>query len=173
MDITSLVKRAKKGDDGAFYQLMQHEKIRLYRMALSYLKNNEDAIEALQEVTYRAYRSIQKLKEPAYFSTWITRILLNYCHDETVKKKRIVVSDELIQFMGATRESSFIEIEDALERLDDRTRQVITLKYLHDLKIKEIAEVLECPEGTIKTWLNKGLKELRDELGGNGGFEHV
>lgn len=168
-----LVKKAKKGDDGAFYELIQQHKIQLYRMAMSYLKNENDAVEAVQEVTYRAYRSLKKLKQPTYFSTWLIRILLNYCHDEVNKRKRLIVTDELIQYIGVTSESSQLEIVDALEKIDERYREVITLKYFHDLKIKEISFVLQRPEGTVKTWLHKGLQAMREQLTEKGGDRHA
>lgn len=168
MELQELVVRAKKGDESAFYELMQLHKIRLYRIALSYLRNSDDAVEALQEVTYRAFRSIRKMREPQYFTTWLTRILLNYCNDELKKRKRLLVSDDLISLMGAEHQSNWLEVEEVISKLEPKTRQVIELKYVHDFKIKEIAEILECPEGTVKTWLNKGLKDLRGQLGEKG-----
>lgn len=168
-----LVKRAKKGDDTAFYDLMQQHKVQLYRMALSYLKNENDAVEAVQEVTYRAYRSIKKLKQPAYFSTWLIRILLNYCHDEVKQRKRFVITDELSHYIGHTNESYSFEMLDVLNRMDERYREVIVLKYFHDLKIKEISEVLQRPEGTVKTWLHKGLQLMREQLTEKGGARHA
>lgn len=173
MELQELIQKAKKGDETAFYELMQLHKVRLYRIALSYLKNSEDAVEALQEVTYRAYKSIRKVKEPQYFTTWLTRILLNYCNDELKKRKRLLVSDDLISLMGSEYQSSWLEVEEVIGKLDPKTRQVIELKYVHDFKIKEIAEILECPEGTVKTWLNKGLKELRSQLEDKGGLGYA
>jgi len=70
--------RAVKGDDAAFTELMDIHKIQLYKMAYSYLRN-EDEAEALQEVTFRAYRALKRIKNPDFFSTWLVRILLNYC----------------------------------------------------------------------------------------------
>lgn len=173
MELQELVRKAKRGDEAAFYELMQLHKVRLYRIALSYLKNSGDAVEALQEVTYRAYRSIRKLKEPQYFTTWLTRILLNYCNDELKKRKRLLVSDDLISLMGTEHQSSWLEVEDVIAKLDSKTRQVIELKYVHDFKIKEIAEILDCPEGTVKTWLHKGLQELRGQLEDKGGLDYA
>ncbi|CAM3988544.1 sigma-70 family RNA polymerase sigma factor [Mesobacillus thioparans] len=173
MELQELVRKAKRGDEAAFYELMQLHKVRLYRIALSYLKNSGDAVEALQEVTYRAYRSIRKLKEPQYFTTWLTRILLNYCNDELKKRKRLLVSDDLISLMGTEHQSSWLEVEDVIAKLDAKTRQVIELKYVHDFKIKEIAEILDCPEGTVKTWLHKGLQELRGQLEDKGGLDYA
>jgi RNA polymerase sigma factor (sigma-70 family) len=57
--------------------------------------------------------------------------------------------------------------------LDDRSREILTLKYFHDLKIKDIAETMQCPEGTVKTWLNKALKALREKLEEKGGNLNV
>lgn len=169
MDIEKLVKKAKKGDDDSFYKLMQHYRVQLYRIALSYLKNEDDAVEAIQEVTYRAYRSIKKLKQPNYFSTWLTRILLNYCHDEVRKRKRVIVTDEFINYLGISEDSYEFELIDALSKIDERYREVISLKYFHDLKFKEIADLIERPEGTVKTWHYKGLNYLREQLIDKGG----
>ncbi|WP_275887781.1 sigma-70 family RNA polymerase sigma factor [Bacillus sp. P14.5] len=86
-----LVKKASKGDGEAFYQLMKIYKMQLYRIALSYFRNDQDALEAIQETTFRAYKGIGKLKKPSYFSTWLVRILLNYCNDELRKKKELYI----------------------------------------------------------------------------------
>ncbi len=157
----SLVKRARKGDEQAFYQLMLSHKQQLYRMALSYLKNEEDAIEAVQETTFRAFRGMKKLRKPAYFTTWLMRILLNYCHDEVKKNKRFIYNDELIHSLEGSSSHSLLEVEEAINHLEEKYRNVIILKYLQDLKIDEIAEILQCPQGTVKTWLRKALELLR------------
>ncbi|WP_258535771.1 sigma-70 family RNA polymerase sigma factor [Bacillus sp. 03113] len=163
-----LLKKAKKGDDEAFYELMQVHKVQLLRIAMSYLRNEEDALEALQEVTFRAYCSIKKVKHAEYFATWIIRIMLNYCYDQSRKKKRIA-NPSLIENKAEMMDySQTLEIEEALLKIDPKSREVIILKYYHDLKIKDIAEILESPESTIKTWLYKGLKALQDQLGERG-----
>ena len=165
MEVIKLIKKAKKGDDAAFYELMQIHKVRLLKIAFSYLRNEEDALEALQEVTFRAYRSIQKVKEAEYFSTWLIRIMLNYCHDQGRRKKRIAEDTVVLDQLAETVDhSQTLEIQEALLKIDSRCREVIILKYFHDLRIKDIAEILESPESTIKTWLYKGLKALRNQL---------
>ncbi|RLQ91138.1 sigma-70 family RNA polymerase sigma factor [Falsibacillus albus] len=168
MDQLKIIKKAKKGDHEAFYQLMQSHKERLYRIAYSYLKSEADALEAIQETTFRAYRFIKKLKKPEFFSTWLIRILINYCNDELKKRNRIVFSDQVIETAGSKEDLYPIEIEEAINSLDEKYRQVITMKYLHDLKIKEIAMIMDSPEGTIKTWLAKGLRLLKQDLGRKG-----
>ena len=90
-----LVKKAIKGDQEAFLALMHSYEEALYRAAISYLKNEGDALEAIQEVTYRAYRSIKTVKEPAYFKTWLIRIMMNYCQDVIKKSKREVLDERM------------------------------------------------------------------------------
>ncbi|WP_456271647.1 sigma-70 family RNA polymerase sigma factor [Bacillus sp. AK031] len=160
-----LIKRAKKGDDEAFYKLITLHRMQLYRIALSYFKNEHDAVEAIQETTFRAYKGLKKLKKTNYFSTWLIRILLNYCHDELKKKKRFVYDERLLNSTEGSFEKSALEVEEAINRLDEKYKRVIVLKYLQGMKISEIADVLDHPEGTIKTWLHKGLIDLRNHLG--------
>ena len=72
-----LVARAKKGDADAFQALIHEEKEKLYKMAYVYMRNEDDALEVFQETVYKAFESIATLKNNDYFSTWVTRILIN------------------------------------------------------------------------------------------------
>ncbi|GAA0497816.1 sigma-70 family RNA polymerase sigma factor [Salinibacillus aidingensis] len=164
------VQEAIRGSDEAFLELMKRYKTELYKTALAYFKNENDAIEAVQEVTFRAYRKIKTLKEPAYFKTWIIRIMINYCNDQLRKKKRFTSKPVEMETIQTNDSHIKMELEDAMQLLDDRSRELLMLKYFHELKIKEIAQVLKRPEGTIKTWLNKALQSLKqvlDEKEGN------
>ncbi|WP_308638412.1 sigma-70 family RNA polymerase sigma factor [Paenibacillus silvisoli] len=173
MDNDLLALAAKRGDDAAFYRLITQHKEKMYRIAYTYLRNEADALEAVQEATCRAYMQIRKLKEPAYFGSWVIRILMNYCADE-VKKRSRRSSEPLASVQeqqAASGESALLErvvLESAVEQLDGNYRAVIQLKYYHDLTITEIARTLEKPEGTIKTWLHKALGGLRQRLGKDG-----
>ncbi|MDR7074397.1 sigma-70 family RNA polymerase sigma factor [Fictibacillus barbaricus] len=169
METEQAVNKAIKGDDEAFLQLIQTYKIDLYKTALSYLRNEEEALEAVQDVTYRTYKSIRKLKEPAFFKTWLIRIMINYCNDQLKKKKRLVLNDELLDVQVVSENYSEMELKDAMLGLDERSREILTLKYFNDLKITDIAHCMQCPEGTVKTWLNKALKSLRSKLEEKGG----
>ncbi|MCM3733149.1 sigma-70 family RNA polymerase sigma factor [Fictibacillus nanhaiensis] len=173
MDTEQLVKQAIKGNDDAFLQLIHIFKVDLYKTAISFLRNEEEALEAIQEVTYRAYKGIRKLKEASYFKTWLIRIMINYCNDQLKKQKRVVINDEMLESIGVSENHSEMELRDAMLGLDDRSREILTLKYFHDLKIKDIAGTMQCPEGTVKTWLNKALKALREKLEEKGGNLNV
>jgi RNA polymerase sigma-70 factor (ECF subfamily) len=171
--IEQLVLKAKEGDDDAFLQIIGTVKIELYKTALAYLRNEEDAIEAIQEVTFRSYKGLKDLKDPSYFKTWLIRIMINYCNDTLKMQKRMVLNEDLLLTIGKSENYSLMEIQDAMQALDERSREILTLKYFHDLKIKDIAGTLDCPEGTVKTWLNKALKSLREKLEEKGGMSHV
>lgn len=163
-----LVTKAIAGNEAAFIELMKMYKIDLYKTGLSFLKNEEEALEAIQEVTYRAYKNIRKIREPAYFKTWLMRIMINHCQDQLKKKKREVLNEDYIQAQGVSESHAALEVEDVLQSLDSRSREMLTLKYLHGLKIKEIAYAMDCPEGTIKTWLHKALQEMRTKFSEEG-----
>jgi len=171
MDNELLALAAKRGDDAAFYSLITQHKERLYRIAYTYLKDEADALEAIQEATCRAYMQIRSLKEPRYFGSWLIRILMNYCADEVKRRSRRnggwQAAVAVAETYTASGESAVLEkvlLESAVDQLDANYQKVIQLKYYHDLTITEIARTLQKPEGTIKTWLHKALGGLRQRL---------
>ncbi|WP_378156352.1 sigma-70 family RNA polymerase sigma factor [Chungangia koreensis] len=173
MTETELVKRAKKGDDEAFLSLIHLHKEALFRTAISYLKDENKALEAVQETTYRAYKSIRSLKKPEYFRTWLTRIIMNYCNDVLKKEKREITQDELQSMTGMEQDHTYLEVEEALNTLPIDLQELVRLKYFQDLKIREIADLWEAPEGTIKTKLHRALIALRRHFEEKGETKHV
>lgn len=160
------VHAAMKGNDEAFYELMQLHKEKLYRIALSYMKNEHDALEAVQETTCRAYSKLGKLKEPDYFGTWLVRIMLNYCIDELKAHNRraALFTETKVESTAADEFNAKVErlgLEAAIRQMNPKYQAVIHLKYFEDLTITEIARTMEKPEGTVKTWLHKALTRLR------------
>jgi len=165
MNLEEQVKLAIKGDEEVFEYLMDINKEGLYRTAIAYAKNEQDALDILQETAYKAYISIDKLKKPEYFKTWLTKILINNAINFTNKKKKIVYIENHNEKGTASYEEKSIDekldILESIDKLEEKYKKVIVLKYFQDLTITEIAEVLNCPTGTIKTYLNKALKKLR------------
>ncbi|WP_055665393.1 sigma-70 family RNA polymerase sigma factor [Desnuesiella massiliensis] len=168
MDIESLVKLAQKGDDNAFYEAISLNKEKMYVTAFSYVGNKEDALDIVQESVYKAYTSLKRLKEPKLFNTWITRIIINCSIDHIRKNKKVIYveHEQLLNQMGAKEENHAekIDLQNAINTLNEKHKSVIILKYFHQLTLTEVAEILEIPLGTVKTYLNKALKELRIEL---------
>lgn len=165
MSIDEQIKLAINGDEKAFENLMNINKHSLYRTAFVYVKNEQDALDILQETVYKAYISIDKLKEPKYFKTWLTRILINNAINFINKKKKVVyivkdiASDSKFYDNNGIEEK--LDMLSSIEKLDSKLRDVIVLKYFQDLTITEISEVLNYPIGTVKTYLNKALNKLR------------
>lgn len=85
----SLVALAQHGDEQAFYQLIEQEQHKLYRMAYVYVQNENDAVEVFQQTIIRAFEGLAQLKEPHYFTTWLTRIMINCCKTYIAKKKKV------------------------------------------------------------------------------------
>lgn len=153
-------------DEEIFYEQVAGQKRKLYSIAYSYLRNEADSLEVLQEATCRAWIKRKSLKDPERFVPWLTRILINCCNDELKRRKKAaateaVRSDEGMMEMKSDRR---LDMEQALDGVKPKYRQVLVLKYYKDMTLTEIAEVLDKPEGTVKTWLSKGLKQLRDKM---------
>lgn len=161
MDV-KLIQQAIKGNQDACVLLLQHHQEVLYRIAYSYLRNEPDTLDAIQEVTIRCLTRIHTLKEPTYFKTWLIRILLNVCADLNRKKQRTL---PVLQEKGY-EEEVHIDLYRALDELKVEQRELIYLKYFEDYQNKQIAEQLQLPEGTVKSRLHTILKKMRKRLGG-------
>ena len=85
-----LIKKAQKGNDKAFLTLFQEYEQDIYRMAYIYVKNQNDALDVVQETAYRSFKSIGTLKEPRYFKTWLMRIAISCSLDILRKRKNVV-----------------------------------------------------------------------------------
>ncbi|AKN30101.1 RNA polymerase sigma70 factor [Clostridium carboxidivorans P7] len=168
MVIEELVNEAKNGDENAFCELMQINKEILYKTAYAYTKNQHDALEILDSTVYKAYISIKKLKDTKYFNTWIMRILINNCINFLNKKKRIILfkkNDDIIketQFIENKEE--ILDLYEAIDNLDSKLKIIIILRYFQDLTVPQIAEIMDYPLGTVKTYIHKALKQLRIKL---------
>lgn len=158
-----LVKRAQKGDTEAFIQLIENHKISLYKTAKSYLKNEDDVADAMQDTILSAFEHMEDLKNVRYFKTWITRILINQCTDLLRHRKRCVLVEWAGDTQAATPENDrgFYEL---LEELPENCRTIFLLYYGEGFHTKEIAQILEMNENTVKSRLKRGRKKLEQVL---------
>lgn len=165
MENRETVLRARKGDSEAFGRLIDERRESLYRTAYSFTKNRDDALDIVHDTVYKAFVSLPKLKNPDYFQTWLTRILINTAIDFTKKQKRAQPADtaDIAAPTGSDNEER-LDLYAAVDRLPEMQKAVVILKYLHDLTLTEVADILRCPPGTVKTHLHKALKTLRMEL---------
>lgn len=165
-----MIAAAIRGDRLALQQLLKLEKEKLYRMAYTYVKNEEDALEIFQQTVLQAIESVHQVKEPEYFSTWLTRICINKALSVLKKKKKLIVLDEVEDRRTATDASVDIaqqlDVASALGLLPEKYKTVLLLRFYQDFTVKQIADIMECPEGTVKTVIHRGLALLKKELKG-------
>ena len=154
-------------DHETFAARVQALRGRLYRTAYLYLGSEADALEAVDEAVYQALRALKKLRQPEFFDTWLTRILLNECHKELRRRKRLAPEEALPETAGADAYDG-LPLKEAVRRLPEDLRAVIILRFFAGLSQAETAAALEVPQGTVATRQRRALQLLRLELGEEG-----
>jgi RNA polymerase sigma-70 factor (ECF subfamily) len=180
----NIVKRAQKGDQIAFAELVELYKDKLYNLSFRMLGNPHDAEEMAQEAFLRAYANLKKYDSRRKFSTWLYRIATNCCIDRLRKKKAaysldspldeeegsdlyaVIPSQETLVEEKVVKRESRLELQGAIEQLPPAYRAVVILKYIEDLSLQEISEVLSVPVATVKTRLHRGREALRSYMTG-------
>ena len=137
---------------------------RLYRTAYLYLGSEADALEAVDEAVYQALRTLKKLREPEHFETWLTRILLNECHRELRRRRRVAGEDALPDTAGPDAYDA-LPLKEAVRRLPEELRAVVILRFFTGYTQSETAAALDIPQGTVATRQRRALALLRLELG--------
>ncbi|KAE9633182.1 MAG: polymerase sigma-70 factor, subfamily [Epulopiscium sp.] len=157
----------KKRLEDQIAECAEQYKENYYRLAYSYVKNVDDALDIVQESVYKAIYSGKSLKNQDYIKTWIYKIVVNTSLDFLRKqKKNIVVDEELLESFdfGAIDDYEDFDLQKALDNLPFKYRTVVTLRYFEDMKINEIAEILNENTNTVKTRLYKSLEMLRIKI---------
>jgi RNA polymerase sigma-70 factor (ECF subfamily) len=157
--IDNLVCRAKKRDPDAFTLLMDGQVQGMYKIAISILKNDEDAADAIQETILTCWEKLDTLKENRYFKTWMTRILINHCYTILKQNSKSVCMEELPE-TPTEFDSHDFEWQEALSTLNDNYRLIVVLYYAQGFKTKEIAGILKIPENTVRTRLDRARAQL-------------
>ena len=140
---------------------------RLYRTAWLYLGSEADALEAVDEAVYQALRALGKLRQPEFFETWLTRILINECHRELRRRKRLAGEEALPDTAGPDAYDD-LPLKEAIRRLPEELRAVVILRFFTGYTQAETARALEIPQGTVATRQRRALELLRLELGEEG-----
>lgn len=138
-----------------------------YRLAYSYVHNEADAGDIVQNGAYKAILHSDSLKQEEYAATWVYRIMLNEIF-RFLKKDKPISLDEIQVEYGKEDSYENVDMRNALNAMSMEDKAVIELKYFEDLKLTEIAEVLGENVNTVKSRLYRGLKKLRLELAEDG-----
>lgn len=137
---------------------------RLYRTAFLYLGSEADALEAVDEAVYQALRALRQLRQPEFFETWLTRIVLNECHRELRRRKRLAGEESLPETAGPDAYAA-LPLREAIGKLPEELRAVVILRYFAGCTQAETAASLNIPQGTAATRQRRALQLLRLELG--------
>lgn len=161
MEDIELAAQARAGSREAFVALVRRNESFLYAVAQGILASKADTSDAIQETILRAYKEVVKLREPAYFRTWLVRILINECR-RVVRYNRKVVPVERVHERrdAANGLDSDLELMDLLDGLDMEQKEIVVLYYLEDVSIKEIAGIVDLTESGVKSRLYRARSKL-------------
>ena len=167
-----LLARCRAGDQEAFRRLVERHHQQVYRTAYAVTADAGAAGEITQETFVKAWRGLGGFRGDAALATWLTRLALNAARDH-LRRQRAGASWRAVRSLATLppRDDDMArivedrdEVQRALERLSPQAREVVALRYGLDLSLREIAAVLGCPEGTVKSRLNAALGKLRTIL---------
>lgn len=190
MDENRLIKKAQKGDSKAFEELMEEHFKKIYNIAYRMTNNPDDASDMTQEVMIKLFRNIGSFKGNSKFSTWVYRVATNTCLDE-LKKSRRHSHTSLNAEIDTGEGELTVEVEDtsptpeqatetkelrdmvaqAIVKLSPEHRTVIVLRDIRGFSYEEIAEILKCGAGTVKSRINRARASLKKVLQKDFGFD--
>lgn len=157
----ALRKEAKALEEEFFVAEAQACSGLLYRVAYTILRNDADCQDAVQDALLKAWTKRQKLRDDRYFRTWLTRILINACHDILRKRRRVFPMDTM-QEQAESFPDPALSI--ALGRLPEKLRLPLMLFYSENMTYKEISQTLRIPVTTVQSRIRNGKKLLRKEM---------
>lgn len=168
----SLVRAAQAGDKDALVDLLRQIETHVYRTAYYILNNEQDALDASQEALIKIYTKINTYEEKAQFKTWVQRIVTNICIDKfrrtkptvSIEEHDFVFQDNKFVEQEVLTNFAVEEIKQAIEQLPEHHRTVVILRYIQDFSYNEIADSLDLPLNTVKSYLFRARQQLQQLL---------
>ncbi len=175
MNVSRLVKQAQKGNKEALLQLILAEQDAYYRLAYSYMSNEHDAMDAMEDMIVTLYEKLGQLQKSEAFYSWSKTILVNRCKTILRNKERFLpLEDERESSLAALADDnsyrtteSEMDMQVLLSYLNTQQREAIELRYIHDLPYQTIADMTGAPLGTIKSRISQGIQKLKAMIGGD------
>lgn len=183
-DETATIKEAQKGNILAFETLVRKYDRQVLSLVQNLVSNRQDAQDIYQEVFVRVYRNLEKFQFKSQFSTWLYRVVVNYCINFNKRRSRsrfysledgqddlesgwhmLLEGKELNPEDAMLNKELSEEIEAALNELSVQQKTVFVLRHYHGHKLKVIAEMMNCSEGTIKNYLFRATRKMQRLLG--------
>ncbi|RCW39870.1 RNA polymerase sigma-70 factor (ECF subfamily) [Paenibacillus prosopidis] len=175
LNVSRLVIQAQKGNKEALLQLIIAEQDAYYRLAYSYMRNEHDTMDAMEDMIVTLYEKLDQLKKREAFYSWSKTILVNRCKTILRKNERFLpLEDEREPSLAALTDDnpyrdteSEMDMQVLLSHLNARQREAIELRYVHDFPYQTIAEMTGAPVGTIKSRISQGIQKLKAIIGGD------
>lgn len=175
LDDLALVARAQGGDTEAFSLLVERHQHRVYNLAYRFMRDAASAEDMAQEAFIKAFRLLRGFRGECHFSTWLYRVAVNVCLTELGRRaKRQYLPQAWREahpaacagLAGAAWPEASPDIPELIRgcvaKLPERYRAIITLYYLDELPYEEIADIMEIPMGTLKTWMHRARRQLKN-----------
>jgi RNA polymerase sigma factor (sigma-70 family) len=172
-----LIELCRAGDTLAVEQFVRTYQQDVYRLSLSILDDSSEADDATQESLLAALRALDTFQGGSSLKTWLFSITVNHCRNRLQQRRRRERLSDILRGIlriqtpriPSTEEHTIQHESDqalwrAIQRMDEKHRIPIVLRYYHDLSVAEIANILQIPEGTVHSRLNTARKQLRDVL---------
>lgn len=180
----ALVENCKRGDVNAFSALVTRFQDRIFNVIYRMVGNYEDAADLCQETFVKAFRAIMTFEARSQFSTWLYRIATNTCISfrrshagKTTQEHTLDCDAEVLSNTAGRRDNATLDperhamqkeqietVQKALLRLDEESRAIVVLRDIDGKSYEEIAEVLNCPIGTVRSRLHRARMELKEYL---------
>lgn len=144
------------------YILINKEKH--YRLAYSYVKNKEDALDIVQDAIVKVLKYQHTLRDRTYLNTWFYKIIINTCKTYLQKQHRYInIEDKLLETYKEPIYDNYkhLELEEALDHLSYNEKTIILLRYFNQLELKEVASIMDQNLSTVKSTLYRSLKKLK------------
>lgn len=159
--MTDLVKRSKKGDKEAFAQLIDQNRQMLYNTALLVLRQEDDALDALQDAILACWENLPSLRKDRYFKTWLVKILLNKCRDVQRGKSHFAYVEELPESGDEPDWDTSMDVRRTMDKLGENDQLLLSLFYYDDFSVRQIADALSLSEGAVRTRLARSRERFK------------
>ncbi|AMO85122.1 sigma-70 family RNA polymerase sigma factor [Solibacillus sp. FSL W7-1472] len=151
--------------ENAFITFIRTQQNSLYLLAYSYTKNEQDALDVVQDSIQKGWLALEKLTNRDQMKSWFYTILVRTAIDLLRKQKRVeLIGDDSLLLLSEEDSYLNLDLQQALHRLPLQLREVVVLRYFEDLKIEDVAHILTIPLSTAKSRLYRALKLLKIEL---------
>lgn len=159
--MTDLVRRSKKGDKEAFAQLIDQNRQMLYNTALLVLRQEDDALDALQDAILACWENLPSLRKDRYFKTWLVKILLNKCRDVQRGKSHFAYVEELPESGDEPDWDTSMDVRRTMDKLGENDQLLLSLFYYDDFSVRQIADALSLSEGAVRTRLTRSRERFK------------